>query len=143
MIDRTAFPVARQDSLSNVRYSLALAVAAPGRLLDVHRDQLADTPRLRTLMAKVGVETDRALDDVYPYDWPARVTVTAHDGTVHERTVLRPFGDPGTGFGWEAATEKFAAIAPHADAAAVAAVSRGLGSGMLPALLDVAANVPR
>ena len=128
MIDRTAFPVARQDSLSNVRYSFALAVAAPERLLDVHRNELVDTPRIRALMAKVEVAIDPALDAAYPRDWPARVTVTAGDGSVHERTVMRPFGDPGTGFGWDAATEKFAAIAPHADAAAIAAACRGLGT---------------
>jgi 2-methylcitrate dehydratase PrpD len=140
MIDRTTFPVARQDSLSNVRYSLALAVAAPERLLDVHRSELIGTPRVRALMAKVDVAIDPALDAAYPRDWPARVIVTAGDGTVHERTVMRPFGDPGTGFGWDAAAEKFAAIAPRADGAAVAAACRGLGNGTLPVLLAAAAN---
>lgn len=135
MIDRTTFPVARQDSLSNVRYSLALAVAAPERLLDIHRETLADTPRLRALMAKIDVAIDPAFDAAYPRDWPARVTVTAGDGSVHERTVMRPFGDPGTGFGWEAAIEKFAAIAPLADAAAIAAACRDLGTGTLAKLL--------
>lgn len=135
MIDRTAFPVARQDSLSNVRYSLALAVAAPQRLLDIHRSELVNTPRVRALMAKIDIAIDPALDAAYPGDWPARVTVTAADGTLHERTVMRPFGDPGTGFGWEAALEKFAAIAPQADAAAVAAACRGLGTGTLARLL--------
>jgi len=135
MIDRTTFPVARQDSLSNVRYSLALALAAPERLLDIHRETLVDTPRIRALMAKTDVAIDPALDAHYPRDWPSRVTVIASDGVVHERTILRPFGDPGTGFGWEAAMEKFAAIAPQADGAAIGTACRGLGTGTLARLL--------
>jgi len=128
MIDRPNFPVARQDSLANVRYSLALAVVAPERLVDVVRDELLDGPRIRALMAKVRVETDPALDAAYPREWPARVTVTSGDGTVRERTVMRAFGDPGTGFGWDAATEKFAAIAPGNDAGLIANACRNLGT---------------
>src|SRR6185437_12521668 len=99
------------------------------------RERLVDTPRVRSLMAKVSVLADPALDARYPRDWPATVRVTAVDGTEHERLVTRPFGDPGTGFGWDAATEKFAAIAPHADARAVANACRALGTGTLRALL--------
>ena len=135
MIDRPSFPVARQDSLGNVRYSFALAVVAPERLRDVVRAELLDAPRIRALMAKVQVGVDPALDAVYPRDWPARVSVTAGDGRVHERTVMRPFGDPGTGFDWDAARDKFATIAPRADAVAIERACRNLGSGTLPALL--------
>jgi len=98
-------------------------------LVDVVRDELLDGPRIRALMAKVRVETDPALDAAYPREWPARVTVVAHDGSAHERTVIRAFGDPGTGFAWDAALEKFAAIAPHADVSAIASYCQRLGEG--------------
>jgi 2-methylcitrate dehydratase PrpD len=138
MIDRPNFPVARQDSLGNVRYSFALAAVAPERLRDVVRDELIDTPRIRALMEKVEVVVDPALDAAYPRDWPARVTVTAGDGSVKERTIMRPFGDPGTGFGWEAARDKFATIAPHADVEAIEHACRNLGTGTLPVIVSEA-----
>lgn len=141
MIDRPAFPAARQESLADVRYQLALAALRPEALFDVVRDPLADDAPLRAFMQRVRIEADPELDALYPQRWPGRVTVRLDDGSVHAREMREPFGDPGTAFGWDAAREKFVRAAPHVRGCeAIEADARRLGEGTLPALVAALAG---
>jgi 2-methylcitrate dehydratase PrpD len=136
MIDRPNLPSGRQDTFASVQYQLALAAYAPDRLYDVTRASIAGAPEIDSFMGKVRVATDPALDAAYPRTWPASVTVTTDDGTLHVVEMQRPLGDPGTGFGWDAAIAKFDRAVPGAtDASALAGLCREFGTGTLPALL--------
>ena len=139
MIDRPHVPTGRQDTFASVQYQLALAALAPDRLYDVTRATVADDPAIRAFMVKVRVATDPALDAAYPDAWPASVTVTANDGTLHVVEMRRPFGDPGTGFDWAAAIAKFDRIT-EAASAPLAEHCRGLGTGTLPRVLDASSR---
>jgi 2-methylcitrate dehydratase PrpD len=135
MIDRPHLPSGRQDTFASVQYQLALAACAPDRLYDVTRATVAAGPDIRAFMAKVRVASDPALDRAYPQTWPASVTVTANDGSLHIVEIQRPFGDPGTGFDWEAAISKFDRTVAGAHSGTLAAHCLGLGTGTLPRVL--------
>ena len=118
VVDRSGFPESRFDSIVSVRYQIALAIAAPDRLLDVVRTPLFDTPAVRRLLTRITVTRARELDARYPRSWPARVAIEAR-GRRHSRTVLDALGDASRPLGWNHIAAKASAIAaPIAGTAA-------------------------
>ena len=72
-------------------YMVALGFLGGGGLgaaLDDFTDELARDPARRALMARVEVVADAACDAVFPYQFPARLTVTTRGGDVHEVAVM-------------------------------------------------------
>ena len=118
IVDRRGFPQTRFDSIANVRYQIALAIAAPERLLDVRRTPPFDSASVRRLMTAIRVTRARDLDARYPRVWPARVEI--HVGRRrYVRTVLHPRGDARQPLNWNDVVSKAMAIAaPIAGAAA-------------------------
>jgi len=119
IVVRQGFPQTRFDSIVNVRYQMALAIAAPDRLLDVERTPPFTSPALRRLMTKIRVTRARDLDSRYPRSWPARVEVRSR-GRRHERIVIHPHGDAQRPLTWSDLRAKTRAIAaPTARASAI------------------------
>ncbi len=94
IVDRDAFPRSRLESLVDVRYQIALALAAPERLYDCNRTPPFESSAVRGLMAKIRVRRARDLERHYPRCWPARVEVRAR-GARKRRVLLFPRGDAG------------------------------------------------
>jgi 2-methylcitrate dehydratase PrpD len=62
--------------------------------LSDYTDELARDPVRRALMARVTVGSDPRCDEIYPEQFPAILTVTAHDGTELVESVLVNRGGP-------------------------------------------------
>lgn len=135
MIDRPHLPTARLESLTSVQYQLALAAYAPARLYDVVRATFAVEASVRDFVRRVRVVPDPELESYYPEAWPARITVRTDDGARHAVEAIHPLGDVGTGFGWDAAIAKHAAILPSEAVADLASACRRLGTGSLPEII--------
>src|SRR5581483_4764234 len=119
IVDRGGFPGSRFESIANVRYQVALALAAPERLLDVSRTPVFDSPGIRRLMSKIRVARARDLDRRYPAAWPAGVTVVAR-GHRRNRVVMHAVGDAERPLGWSGVVAQATAIAaPAAGAPAI------------------------
>jgi 2-methylcitrate dehydratase PrpD len=110
IVGRRGFPDSRIDSIVNVRYQIALAIAEPERLREVRRTPPFDEPGVRRLMTRIRVQRARDLDGHYPRCWPARVEIRAR-GRRHTRVVLHPLGDARHPLGWNDVAEKLRAIA--------------------------------
>ena len=79
-------------------YMVALGFFGGGGLgagLDDFTDALVHDPQRRELMAKVDVVADPACDEVFPYQFPATLTVRTRSGDVHEVAVMANRGGDG------------------------------------------------
>ena len=65
-----------------------------GTALDDYTDELARDPARRALMAKVSVVADDVCDEIFPFQFPAVVTVTTTSGEVLVQEVLANRGGP-------------------------------------------------
>jgi 2-methylcitrate dehydratase PrpD len=106
VVDRSDRPATRFESIVSVQYQIALAIAAPDRLLDVDRTPVFSSPALRRLQSKIRVRRSRELDRYYPDAWPARVTITVGRRRFIE-VMLRPHGDAADPLGWDDIAVKF------------------------------------
>ena len=74
-------------------------------LADFSAVQLNDAA-IRSLIDRVDVSIDPDFDAAYPRVWSARVTVEFADGSVRQRTVDTPKGDPENPVTWDEAVAK-------------------------------------
>jgi 2-methylcitrate dehydratase PrpD len=136
MIDHPLPPASRQESISDVRYQVALAALKPDQLYDVAHTIIHTDRQILDVMHRIRVQTDPALDAQYPDAWPARVTLTTHSGATLTREQVRVPGDPGTGFGWPDVRSKLLRMGLSADLESrIEQPCKNLGHGALPALL--------
>ena len=70
MIDNTALPGTRQESLLGVQYQMALAAFHPEILLDVNRELLPDGPEIVAFMQKVRILPSPELERLFPRNGP-------------------------------------------------------------------------
>lgn len=106
MIGRAHHPSSRLESLSSIRYQLALAALEPAGLFDIDRQQLRDDASVKQFMQSVDVRSAASLEVHYPDAWPGRVTVNTLTGTKYQHEVLHAPGDPGTDFSWDKLEKK-------------------------------------
>ena len=113
-----------------------------GASLDDFTDELATDPDRRALMARIRVEADARCEEIYPYQFPAVLTVRTRDGRELVEEVLVNRGGPQDPLTDDELTEKFrgnalrsfddtAADAVHAAVEALA-VDGGAGAVLAP-----------
>lgn len=96
-----------------------------GTGLDDYTDALAQDPERRALMAKVDVVADDECDAIYPFQFPAVVTLTTTAGDVLVEKVLTNRGGPARPLTDDELTTKFRDnVAGRLDDAAADAVRR-------------------
>ncbi|PVG80769.1 2-methylcitrate dehydratase [Nocardioides gansuensis] len=78
-----------------------------GTGLDDYTDELAQDPARRELMAKVEVVADPRCDEIYPFQFPARVSVTTTSGAELLEEVLTNRGGPDRPLSDDELTTKF------------------------------------
>jgi 2-methylcitrate dehydratase PrpD len=118
-IFRAAFPLVvepweeKMDPQSDVQaqFSLPYTVAAAivkGRVSfeEFLPESLSD-PRIREVMARVGVVHDPELDPAFPKSWPARVKIKTTGGKHLENKVDFPRGDVNNPLSWEELVIRF------------------------------------
>lgn len=97
MLQREPAAAGRLASMVNAAWQLALAACAPGVLDDADRSQTPVDCAIAAFAERVSVQTDTALDALYPAHWPARLVVSAR-GELHEVLVIDSRGDPAMPF---------------------------------------------
>ena len=100
VIDHPRWPSNRMQSIAGVQYQIALALLAPERLMDFVRTPPFENSALRSLVARIRVQTDSRLEAEYPETWPARVIVTRR-GKRESAVVRVPRGDARNPLQWE------------------------------------------
>jgi 2-methylcitrate dehydratase PrpD len=99
-----------------------------------YTDELARDPERRALMARVTVGSDPRCDEIYPAQFPAILTVTTHDGTELEESVLVNRGGPQNPLSDAELARKFRDNAGRlfdpARVGAIEAAVAGLGNGL-------------
>ncbi len=113
-------------------YMVALGFFGGGGLgagLDDFTDAHVHDPQRRELMAKVDVVADAACDEVFPYQFPATLTVRTRSGDVHEVAVMANRGGDGDPLSDEELATKFRDNASRVlDAQGVDEVEAAIGA---------------
>jgi 2-methylcitrate dehydratase PrpD len=71
----------------------------------------ARSPKIRELMNKVVLVKDPRIEETFPQEWPARVTIELDDSRHYEQFVRYPKGDPENPLSWDEMAAKFRALA--------------------------------
>jgi 2-methylcitrate dehydratase PrpD len=87
-------PASPYDARFSLQYCVGVALSRGHVYLEDFTSQSIADRRVRQLMARTTVEFAEDLEDRYPLQWPARVTVVFADGRVHSQAVDYPKGDP-------------------------------------------------
>ena len=114
-------PRARKYSPSNVvdaqfsmPYGAAVALACRAAGLDQFAAGNFQSPQLKQLMEKVVLQKDERIEENFPREWPAIVSVHLASGKRYEKHVRFPKGDPENPLTWQELSEKFASLAVRA-----------------------------
>lgn len=115
MVDRAARPAQRIESMIGVQYQFALAAFAPQELYDAIRLEVPTPPQFVSLMAKIEVRADEALDARFPRKWGGRVTVRFRSGEERTHEVLDPDGAAARPLDLDGIESKYARIFAASD----------------------------
>ena len=103
------------DSIVDAQFSMpfgaAVALLDGAAGLDQFTIQKIRSPRVREVMAKVALVRDAQLEETFPKEWPARVTIETEDGRRLEKFVRYPKGDPENPLSWDEMAAKFRSLA--------------------------------
>jgi len=105
MLDGQGFPRNRLDSVTSIRYQLALAAFYEDDLFDVERKVLRNEERVKTFMEIIRVTPDDRLSAMYPNKWPGKVVLQKGKHRF-EHEVLSPRGDVDQPMTWEDVKQK-------------------------------------
>ena len=87
-------PVSVVDEQFSMPFSAAIAMLYGRASLAEYRQDVAQRPEVKDLMAKVRCVKDPKLDAAFPQQWPAWVQVRTRDGRTLRSEATYPKGDP-------------------------------------------------
>ncbi len=99
------------DAQFSMPFGAAVAVVHAAAGLDQFTLDQIHSPRVRQMMSKVALVTDARLEESFPREWPARVTIELDSGERYEHFVRYPKGDPENPLTWDETATKFRALA--------------------------------
>lgn len=103
------------ESVVDAQFSMPFgaAVAALRGNAGLAEFTLAETRSsdVRRMMGKVTLVKDIRIEQNFPREWPARVTIALRDGRTFEKSVRYPKGDPENPLTWDEMAAKFRALA--------------------------------
>jgi 2-methylcitrate dehydratase PrpD len=105
IVDRPGPPASRWGAAASLQF-LSAALLLDGAILDSRLESGRTEPRLLELMQHIEVRSDPALDDRYPQEWPARVTLRDASGATTVESSL-PSGHPARPLSFEFTEERF------------------------------------
>lgn len=95
------------DEQFSMPFGAAVAALEGAAGLDQFTAEKARSPKVRELMGKVVLVKDPAIEDTFPREWPARVTIELNHGPSYEKFVRYPKGDPENPLTWDELAAKF------------------------------------
>jgi 2-methylcitrate dehydratase PrpD len=98
------------DCQFSMHLCLALAVVR-GRVSFADYDDALHDPAIDKLMQRIEAVVDDEAEAVYPRTFPGRISIRLRSGTLLERYIEVPFGEPERMLSREQLTEKFVALA--------------------------------
>ena len=105
----------RPESVVDAQFSMpfgaAVAAIHGAAGLDQFTLEQIRSPRVQETMGKVVLTRDARIEETFPREWPARVTIQLDDGGIHEKFVRYPKGDPENPLTWDEMASKFKALA--------------------------------
>ena len=109
------------DSVVDAQFSMpfgaAVAVLHGAAGLDQFTLEQVRSPSVAKAMSKVTLVRDPSIEETFPREWPARVTIRRCNGQAHEKFVRYPKGDPENPLSWSEMEGKFRALAGRVLAA--------------------------
>ena len=101
------------DAQFSMPFGAAVAVLHGMAGLDQFTLEQVRSPGVAKVMGKVTLVKDPGIEQTFPKEWPARVTIQRWDGQTHEKFVRYPKGDPENPLSWSEMEDKFRALAGH------------------------------
>jgi 2-methylcitrate dehydratase PrpD len=103
------------QSVVDAQFSMPFGAAAAA----IHREAGLDqftlerirSPEVREMMQKVALVKDPRLEENFPREWPARVSIHLEDGRQFDKYVRHPKGDPENPLTWDEMAGKFRSLA--------------------------------
>ena len=105
------------DAQFSMPFGAAVAVLHGRAGLDEFTLEQVRSPSVAEVMGKVTLVRDTSIEQTFPREWPARVTIQGWDGQTHEKFVRYPKGDPENPLSWSEMGDKFRALAGRVLAA--------------------------
>jgi 2-methylcitrate dehydratase PrpD len=99
------------DAQFSMPFGAAVAVLDGAAGLDQFTIEKTRSPKIRELMNKVVLVKDPGIEETFPSEWPAHVTIELTGGQRQEKFVRFPKGDPENPLTWDEMTAKFRALA--------------------------------
>jgi 2-methylcitrate dehydratase PrpD len=139
--DQKYNPESVVDAQFSMPFGAAVAVIRGAAGLDQFTLEQVRSARFREMMRKVVLVKDARLEETFPREWPARVTIRLQDGQEYEKFIRFPKGDPENPLSWDEMAAKFrslagAVLSPERCDEVIRLVSSGR-PGALPAACSV------
>jgi 2-methylcitrate dehydratase PrpD len=99
------------DAQFSMPFGAAVAILHGAAGLNQFTLEQVHSPAVAKVMGKVALVRDSRIEQTYPREWPARVTIQCCDGQTHEKFVRYPKGDPENPLSWNEMSDKFRELA--------------------------------
>ena len=99
------------DAQFSMPFGAAVAALHGAAGLDQFTLEQIRSPDVAKVIGKVTLVKDPGIEQTFPREWPARVTIQCWDGQTHEKFVRYPKGDPENPLTWNEMADKFRALA--------------------------------
>jgi 2-methylcitrate dehydratase PrpD len=109
--ERKYHPESVVDAQFSMPFGAAVAATCGAAGLDQFTVEQIRSSHIRQIMDKVALTRDAQIEETFPKEWPARVTIQLAGGPAYERFVRYPKGDPENPLTWDEMAAKFRALA--------------------------------
>ena len=114
------------DAQFSMPFGAAIAILDRAAGLDQFTEQQIRSNETRQIMCKVVISKDPRIEQNFPEEWPARVSISLKNGRTFEKTITHPKGDPNNPLTWDELVAKFKSLAASMDSERIlSAVSNG------------------
>jgi 2-methylcitrate dehydratase PrpD len=98
------------DEQFSMPFGAAVAALDGAAGLDQFTVEKSRSAKVRELMKKVVLVKDPRIEETFPREWPARVTIDLADGQRFEKFIRHPKGDPENPLSWDEMAAKFRSL---------------------------------
>jgi 2-methylcitrate dehydratase PrpD len=103
------------DTQFSMPFGAAIATLDGAAGLAQFTAEKACSPQVREMMNKVELVKDPRIEETFPQEWPARVSIHLDAGQRFEKFVRYPKGDPENPLTWDELAAKFHALTSRGD----------------------------
>ncbi|HUI78057.1 MAG TPA: MmgE/PrpD family protein [Bryobacteraceae bacterium] len=109
--EKKCHPESVVDAQFSMPFGAAVAAVCGAAGLDQFTLEQIRSPQVRRLMKKVTLVKDSRLEETFPREWPARVTISVTGGQKYDKYIRYPKGDPENPLSWDEMAAKFRSLA--------------------------------